>query len=117
MQGKIKTGTDILDKNRFLESYKNGGPAFLEKIFTPFEMRENSPEQLASIFCLKEAVVKALELPNSSWLSISTRRKSNGKVLASLVDKNIARKISSLDTSISHEGNLVLAICAVIVEN
>lgn len=117
MQGKIKTGTDILDKNRFLESLKNGGEGFLEKIFTPFEIRENTPEQLAAIFCLKEAIVKALELPNSSWLSISTRRKSNGKVLTSFVDNNIARKTSSLDTSISHEGNLIIAICVVIVEN
>ncbi len=113
----IRVGTDIIDKSRFLESCKKGGNTFLEKLFTPIETRENSPEQLASIFCLKEAIVKALELPSSSWLEINTRRKSNGKVVCSFIDQNIARKISSIDTSISHEGNMIIAVCVVLIEN
>lgn len=113
----IKVGTDIIDKRRFLDSCKKGGSVFIEKIFTPYEIRESSQEQLASIFCLKEAIVKALELPNSSWLAINTRRKSNGKVTCSFTDQNLAQKITSIDTSISHEGNMVIAVCVVILEN
>lgn len=113
----IKVGTDILEKSRFLESCDKGGSTFLEKIFTPYEIRENSQEQLASIFCLKEAIVKALELPNSSWLAINTSRKSNGKLTCSFIDQNLAQKITSIDTSISHEGNMIIAVCAVILDN
>lgn len=113
----IKVGTDILDKRRFLKSCKNGGNTFLEKLFVPYELRENSQDQLASIFCLKEAIVKAMELPNSSWLSISTRRKENGKVNCTFTDEHIARRITSLDTSISHEGKMIIAVAVIIIEN
>ncbi len=113
----IKVGTDILDKNRFLKSYRNGGITFLEKLFTPYEIRENSIEQLASIFCLKEAVAKALELPKASWLSINTKRKENGKISCAFADESIARKITSLDTSISHEEKIIIAVAVIIIDN
>ncbi len=113
----IKVGTDILDKRRFLKSCKSGGNTFLEKLFTPYEQRENSQEQLASIFCLKEALVKALELPNSSWLNINTTRKDNGKVDCSFTNEDIARRILSLDTSISHEREMIIAVAVVIIDN
>lgn len=114
---QIKVGTDILDKDRFLKSCKNGGDTFLEKLFTPYELRENSKEQLASVFCLKEAIVKALQLPNSSWLSISTRRINNGKVSCTFTNETIARGITSLDTSISHEEKMIIAVAVIIIEN
>lgn len=114
---QVKIGTDILDKNRFLSSCEKGGDSFLTKIFTPHEIRVNNKDQLASIFCLKEAVVKALELQSSSWLSISTSRKGNGKVICSFTDVKIAKKIKSIDTSISHEDNMIVAVAVVIVQN
>lgn len=114
---QIKVGTDILDKQRFLQSCKNGGNTFLEKLFTPYELRQNSQEQLASIFCLKEALVKALELPNSNWLNINTTRKNNGKVSCTFVQEDIARNILSLDTSISHEGEMIIAVAVIIMNN
>lgn len=114
---QIKTGIDVLDKKRFLTSCKNGGETFLAKIFTPYEIKNNSKEQLASIFSVKEALVKALELSHSSWLSISTSRQENGKIACSFIDKKIAKDIISLDTSISHEGEMVIAVAVVIIEN
>lgn len=113
----IKVGTDVLDKKRFLDSYKNGGDPFLQHIFTPQELRQNSKEQLASIFCLKEAVIKALELPYDSWLIVSTNRKTNGKVECSFLDRKIAKRIISLDTSISHEEKMIVAVAVIIIDN
>ena len=113
----IKVGTDILNKERFLQSYKHGGQRFLEKIFTPEELRNNSTEQLASIFCLKEALVKAFHLSHSSWLEITTTRHVSGKVECSFLSGKIAKNVVSLDTSISHEDNLIIAVAVAIVDN
>ena len=112
---EIKTGIDILRKRRFLGSMKRGGKAFLERTFTPQELRQNTKEQLASIFCMKEAVMKALELPGNSWLMISTSRKENGKVVSSLLTQAIAGRIASLDTSISHDGEWIIGIAVCIL--
>ena len=114
---KIKTGIDIMEKKRFLESYEKGGEKFSSRIFTHQELKQNSKEQLASIFSMKEAIIKALQLPQSSWQVISTNRKGNGKVECSFTDEKIARKIKSLDTSISHDGGFIIAIAAAILEN
>ena len=114
---QIKIGTDLLNKKRFLTSCQNGGDNFLEKIFTPYERRENSLDQLASIFCLKEAVVKALVLPPGSWLFINTLRLENGKLGCTITHEDIARKITSFDTSISHEEKMIIAVVVIIMEN
>ena len=112
MQTKI--GIDILRIDRFVTSHKRGGEAFRERIFTLQELRQNTPEQLATILCIKEAVMKALELPYDFWLTMSTNRKKNGKVTCTLTDRNIARSIASFDTSVSHEGEWVIAVAVVV---
>ncbi len=112
----VKIGVDITTKTRFEKSLENGGNAFINHLFTPQELRQNTKDQLASIFCLKEAVIKALELPHNSWLKINTNRQSNGKVVCSFIDKDTATKISSLDTSISHEGEIIISVAAIILE-
>lgn len=109
-------GIDIHNKTRFLESCENGGETFLMQLFSPQELRQNSREQLASIFSLKEACIKALELPSSSWHKISTNRLANGKVTCSLTDISVASSIISLDTSISHEGELIVSVVVVLLK-
>ena len=111
----VKVGTDIVDIKRFLSSSKNGGEAFNNRLFTPFEQRTNTVEQLASIFCLKEALIKALSLSYDSWLVISTKRLDNGKLDCSFSDVKIAKSIISIDTSISHEGDLIFGVAVVII--
>jgi holo-[acyl-carrier protein] synthase len=111
---EIKTGIDLLDKRRFFASLQNGGDTFLQKIFTPHELRENNHDQLASIFCLKEAVVKALEMTPGSWLAIHTQRKGNGKLTCTFESVELARTISSIDTSVSHEGDMVAAVAVIL---
>lgn len=113
---KFKVGVDIVSKKRFLKSYKRGKEGFLGRLFTPQELKQNSIDQLVSIFCLKEAVMKALELPQDSWLTISTNRTGNGKVDCSFVGRTIARKIISLDTSISHDAGLIIGVAVIVVE-
>ena len=112
---KVKTGIDLLVINRFVNSYKKRGKAFSERIFSPQELSQNSSEQLASIFCLKEALIKALGLPKDSWLLISTNRKRNGKVECSFADSRIVRNIKSIDTSISHDGGMVVAVATALL--
>lgn len=111
----IKTGIDVLDLNRFLSSAKKGKGAFLNRLFTPFEIRNNSPEQLASIFCVKESLTKTFELPYDSWLKINIARKKNGKLTCSFSEEKLAKKIISIDTSVSHEGNIIIAITVAIL--
>ena len=113
----IRVGTDILKLTRFLKSLNNGKDSFTNHLFTPQEIRQNSREQLAGIFCVKEAVVKALELPHDSWLKISTNRTENGKVNISFLDSKIANMVKSLDTSISHDRGLIIATAVVILKS
>lgn len=113
MQTKI--GIDIVLKSRFHKSLKTGKDAFLKRIFTPQELRQNSKDQLASIFCIKETIIKALELPQDSWLFINTNRKENGKVECSFLERTIAQNIISLDTSISHEREWIIGAAIVLL--
>lgn len=114
---KVKTGIDLLRSKRFLESFKIGGEAFSRRVFTSQELKQNTREQLASIFCLKEAIIKALKLPVDSWLMISTNRQSDGKVECSFTDLKLAKKIISLDTSISHDGGWIVAVVFAILHS
>lgn len=116
MRMVIKTGTDITYENRFLTSLKRGKAVFLQSLFTAQEIRQNSELQLASIFCLKEAVMKALEMPHDSWLNISTDRTESGKVMCSILDRKTASTIKSLDTSISHDGGLIIAVAVALID-
>ena len=113
----IRVGTDILRLSRFLNSLTKGKENFTEHLFTPQGIRQNSKEQLAGIFCVKEALIKALGLPSDSWLKINTNRTENGKVKISFLDSNIARKVKSLDTSISHDGGWIITVAVVILES
>jgi phosphopantetheine--protein transferase-like protein len=110
----VKLGIDLLDKRRFFESLQNGGTTFLQKIFTPHELRENSDDQLASIFCVKEAVLKAFEMSPGSWLTIHTQRKENGKLTCTFESVDLARSVSSIDISVSHEGDMVVAVAVIL---
>lgn len=114
---KVKIGVDAASQKRFLKSFEKGGESFLNLLFTPQEIRQNSPLQLASIFCLKEAVIKALVLPKNSWLAISTNRKKSGKVECTFTDKKIANRIISLDTSITHDRGLIIAVAIAVIKS
>lgn len=111
----VKTGIDILSRSRFSKSF-NSSEAFKYKIFTQQELGNNTPQQLASIFCLKESIIKALGLKSASWLMISTSRLENGKVVCSFLDPDIASKIESFDTSISHEKDFIVTTATFILK-
>lgn len=111
----IKTGVDILHKSRFDDRVRKGKQAFLDKMFTPQELRQNSQDQLASVFCVKEAVFKALELPLDSWHDISTNRQNNGKIVVSILHKDCQETLSSIDTSISHDKDIIVAVVIVVL--
>jgi phosphopantetheine--protein transferase-like protein len=112
----IKTGIDVLNLSRFLDSMEKGGQAFKDHVFTPQEQRQNTPKQLASIYSLKEAVVKALSLPVNAWTLISTNRLPSGKVECTLANEEWSQRIETLDTSISHDGELIIASAVVILK-
>lgn len=113
----IKCGVDILLAERFSQDTKKFGTTFLKKVFSNQELKQNTPDQLASIFCLKEALIKALGTKNISWLEISTSRNKDGKVDCSFTKINIARNIISMDTSISHDSGLIIAMAVILLKN
>lgn len=112
---EIKTGIDILKRERFDDS-KRSGDAFLNRIFLPHELNENSEDQLASVFCVKEAIVKALQLSPGSWTTIATHREAGGKLLCTITDEALERRILSFDTSISHDGDYIVAVAVVLLQ-
>jgi phosphopantetheine--protein transferase-like protein len=113
----IKVGTDLLKLNRFIKSAENGKGPFLKRLFTPQELKQNSIEQLGSIFSLKEAAIKALSLSPGDWLKINTNRTKTGKVGITFLDSNLASKIISLDTSLSHDGGWIIAVVVAVIKN
>ncbi len=114
MQTKI--GIDILNRLRFETAVTCGGQNFLERTFLPQELRQNTAFQLVSIFCVKEALIKALELSADSWRRISTNRDSSGKIRCSFISERTAAKIISLDVSVSHDEPWVIAVAVVVVK-
>lgn len=112
----IKCGVDILQSKRFNKDIKNLGTNFLHKLFSNQELSQNTPVQLASIFCLKEAIIKALGPNSISWLEINTNRKKSGKVLCSFTKKDIATKVISMDTSITHDNGIIVAIATLLMK-
>jgi len=66
--GRTGLGTDIVSVARFTRLARTGGPAFLERWFTPAEIdycsgKAEPGRHLAARFAAKEAVVKALPGP------------------------------------------------------
>jgi phosphopantetheine--protein transferase-like protein len=101
----VKTGIDLVKISRFKESLKD--PAFVSRIFSVEELKDNRPEHLAGFFAAKEAVIKALSLPVGAWHNIKLSNEPNGRPVVELLVK--PEELVSWDISIAHEDDFSVA--------
>lgn len=112
-------GIDIEKTARFEHFLDNG----LKRIFSPEEIEyakkfENKEEHLCGFFCVKEALVKALNDDELIYSQISVVHEENGKpyvmesdYIKSVLEKHNKRKI---DVSISHCKDTAAAVVLVL---
>lgn len=113
---KIKVGSDILQLEKFQTTFKKCPEKFKRDIFCESELQNPEISHLAGLFAAKEAVIKALDLKPGSWKLIEIKNIKSGKPVLNLngvVDK---RNIKSHDLSISHHGDYVIAVVAILLK-
>jgi holo-[acyl-carrier protein] synthase len=115
----IGLGVDILEVKRVKELIDKRGRKFLNRIFTPKEIKycqnkKRSVESFAVRFSAKEAFIKAIESNyNISYKEIEIAKKENKKpkvVLTGKAKKAAEEKnVSEVLVSLSHEQDYVTA--------
>ena len=111
---QIEIGVDLVSVNQFDYFLTEVGYRFLERAFTSYEVataleRPNPIQSLASIFSLKEAIIKSLPntpltLLDMPLIVIKRRRDSSLKI--SLPDE-IEYSVSG---SVAHKGNYTIGV-------
>lgn len=109
----IKCGIDLVSDARIEKLLES--ESFIERVFLPSE-RIVTARQLVGIFALKEATVKALELPADSWLSIEIMHTESGKTNVVLADSITQKHIKSIDSSVSHEAGFTIGYVTMLLE-
>ena len=123
----VGTGTDLTEIDRIASSVERFGERFLQRIYTPGEIRyclqkKNSAESLAARFAAKEAGAKALGTgiaKGVSWREIEVIHLPGGRPSLRLhgraAERAAAMGVTSLHLSLSH--SRVMAIATVILES
>lgn len=111
----IKTGIDLVYLPKFQKSLESGGENFLRRIFHDTELEEQDGQRLAGIFAAKEAVIKALSLPQDSWKYIAIKYQPTGAPRVELLSGTA--ELQSHDLSISHDGRYVVAQFVAVLRN
>jgi holo-[acyl-carrier protein] synthase len=109
-------GVDIVEIPRIERIIRRWGKTFLERVFTPAELKlYSNTASLAARFAAKEAVLKALGACDKgiSWQDIEILTESNGKPLVNLTGKAKQEAdesaISRINISLSHSENYAVA--------
>ncbi len=112
-------GVDVVDIARFEESLLRT-PGLRERLFTEHELTtasDRNPSFLAGRFAAKEALAKALGVPEGlAWHDVNILRADNGAPLMEL--NGIAKQragTGKIHLSISHDGPVVVAF--IVIEN
>ncbi len=122
-KGEIQgIGVDIVDVKRMKKSIETWGPAFLQKVFTPNEIkycksRKKSYEHFAARFAAKEAVSKAMSTGWSGsfrWKDVEVLNEPSGapKIILS---NNVAKTLKGcrVHLSLSHTETTVVAFAVI----
>lgn len=122
----VGTGIDICEVPRIAQSIARFGERFLERVFTPEEIRyclskKNSTERFAARFAAKEAVMKALgtgQRRGVTWKNIEVAHAPGGKPVLRLsgMAAEIARRLGVNQTSVSLTHTESTAMSVVIFE-
>lgn len=122
----MRVGIDTVRVAAISESLSLFGDRFLARLFTPCEVADAhavqgagaAHERIAARFAAKEAVIKALDLPEAGigWREIELTRGANGRPALALHGRAAAHAqalgVRDWAVSISHEGDHA---CAVVV--
>ena len=109
----IGIGVDLVDVTRF-EEHVAKTPKLLDRLFVAKEL--DAPMQtIAGRFAAKEAFIKALGGSEGvAWHEVEITKNSSGKpeikTLGETAAKVAAAGISNLHLSISHDGNMAVAM-------
>lgn len=117
MKNLLGIGTDIVEVKRIEAALGKHGDAFLNKLFTTFEIlniqkRKENPLHVAGRFACKEAIAKALGTgfgKELKWIDIEISNDEKGAPKATLVHKNDI----SIYISISHTSDYAIAYAMV----
>jgi holo-[acyl-carrier protein] synthase len=109
-------GVDIIEINRIEEVVKRWGKTFLERVFTPAELKLcSNTASLAARFAAKEAVLKAIGACDKgiSWQDIEILAENSGKPTVNLTGKAKlvadASAIYQVNLSLSHSKDYAVA--------
>ncbi len=114
----LRTGVDLVEIERLEQIQPNIRSRFLERVFTPRELEENSSSSasLAGRFAVKEAVAKALGcgIGAIGWQSVEVQRGAQGEPILLLHDKAQALAeslgLTQWSISISHSRTHAIAM-------
>jgi holo-[acyl-carrier protein] synthase len=109
-------GVDIIEITRIEGVVKRWGETFLQRVFTPAELKlYSNASSLAVRFAAKEAVLKALGACDKgiSWQEIEILAELNGKPSVNLLGKAKLQadesSISKINISLSHSKDYAVA--------
>jgi len=122
----VGTGVDICEVPRIAQSIARFGDRFLQRVFTPEEIRycqskKNSTERFAARFAAKEAAMKALgtgQRQGVIWKDIEVAHAPGGRPILRLsgTAAEIAQKLGVNRTSLSLTHSESTAMAMVIFE-
>jgi holo-[acyl-carrier protein] synthase len=117
----VGLGVDITEVDRMEAAIGRRGRAFLERLFTPAEIKycekhRNRAERFAGRFAAKEAAMKALGTGwarGVRWIDIEVVREPSGKPTLKLSGATRAIAdglgVKNIVVTITHDGNTALA--------
>lgn len=113
-------GVDIIEIHRIEAALAKHGERFLKRVYTPLEAAvcRGRINELAARFAAKEAVMKALGTGarGVAWREIEVIPNRRGKPLVYLHGRARDRaekiELEGLDISLTHDGDLAIAIVA-----
>jgi phosphopantetheine--protein transferase-like protein len=110
----IKVGCDIVDINR-ISQWQIKKPELISRVLWDKEIERDDPEHIAGLIAAKEAALKALSLSTDHWKDILIQKNQEGKPCL-IVNHTISERIMSSNISISHDGNIALAVAVMLIE-
>ncbi len=106
----IRCGIDIVATARIRDALERFGDRFAARILTPYEQELGKPRKdfhlfLAGRFAAKEAVYKAMDMPDLTWQQVEIRHEDRRPVV--WID---GIRQTDMDLSISHEQDMAVAM-------
>jgi holo-[acyl-carrier protein] synthase len=114
----VRIGVDVVDVRAIEHSLATFGERFVSRLFSAHEIAvaKGSAQRLATRFATKEAVIKALDLVDVGvdWRNIEVRNGPSGRpavqLQGSLAERAKGLGAPALDLSLSHEGDIAIAV-------